>query len=163
MTKPDLCYFLWLCHVPIRFSVTLHITRGHVCILKKRPDPDNGGVLTWSVLYNEVCLCQAGLRINTLLTPCTGPEEDGISDVWFIDDDPEQLAWQTNWNKDAMDRLLGRVEYCGEYSVQRYKRISLQLSFVFILQTHPIRSLHGFAKCVCERPQVDWLWPRFTG
>ena len=97
------------------YTVILHITHGHICILKRRPDHNNGGALAWSVLYNEVCLCQAGLRIKTLSTSCTGPEEDANSDVWFIDDDPEPLAWQENWNKDAMDRLLGRVEYCCKY------------------------------------------------
>ena len=96
------------------FSYLTYNTWSHMHS-EEETDPDNGGVLTWSVLYNEVCLCQAGLRITTLSTSCTGPEEDANSDVWFIDDDPEPLAWQENWNKDAMDRLLGRVEYCCKY------------------------------------------------
>ena len=96
------------------YAVCLNIVLGHVCILKKRPDPAHDNMLRWSVLYAEVCLCQAGLRINRFVTSCTETHEDPNADVWFVDE-PEPLARRQNWNKEAMDRLLGRAVYCCEY------------------------------------------------
>ena len=93
----------------------------HVCVLKKRPDPSNGGVLRWTLPYNERCLCQGVVapRIEPGHT-CANVDDQGSTDdswnLWFVDDyKVGPLTRRHNWNKEGLDDLLQRSEYCGMF------------------------------------------------
>ena len=97
--------------------------KSHVCLLKKRPDPSRGGTLRWSLPFDEICYCQGVVApIIKSQNTCSQEETQDCTDislcnVWFVDD-PTPLTNRTNWNKEALDRLLGRDDFCGESDIK---------------------------------------------
>ena len=100
----------------IRFAISVCLVAtvsGHVCVLKKYPDPSNGGKLRWSLPSMERCICQ-GVVAPSLSSRNCGPSTRLTStDLWFIDD-PRLLTQRSNWNKQALDTLLERSAYCSK-------------------------------------------------
>ena len=100
----------------------LEPVEGHVCMFKKRPDPSNGGILRWSLPYNERCLCQGVVAPEEKpghSCPTTGDQhcaddDDSSCKLWFTDD-PRPLTRRRNWNKKDLDDFLQRSEYCGKF------------------------------------------------
>ena len=84
---------------------------GHVCILKKRVDPVLG-VMRWSLPKKEICLCQ-GVVTPVVMNICPTMETDYADDELLFFDDPRELTMRHNWKKNELDKLLERVEYCG--------------------------------------------------
>ncbi|XP_072025123.1 uncharacterized protein [Amphiura filiformis] len=88
----------------------LYLVNSHVCVLKQRPDPAQGGVLRWSLPFHERCLCQG------VVAPRQSPahlctELDIVNKLWYVDD-PTPLTNRIYWNKESLDILLDRAEYC---------------------------------------------------
>ncbi|XP_072017257.1 uncharacterized protein [Amphiura filiformis] len=85
----------------------------HVCVLQERPDASRGDALRWSIPYDERCYCQR-LLVPRKFTKACSAYEDGSGDMklWFVDD-LVALSIGMNWNKDTLDILLERAEYCG--------------------------------------------------
>ena len=104
------------------FTANLLPVESHVCILRKRSDPSNDGVLRWSLPYNERCLCQGVVApkhtpshscatVNT--QHCSN---DSKRELWFVDDsEVGPLTRRHNWNKGVLDDLLQRSNYCGKF------------------------------------------------
>ncbi len=63
------------------FPELLRTIHGHVCILKKRPDPEHEGLLRWSLPKKELCLCQG--VVAPVMTKSCPPieEEDAVEDM----------------------------------------------------------------------------------
>ena len=84
--------------------------------MKKRPDPSRGGVLRWSIPSDEICYCQGVVAPRSSKT-CSKADHFACSDtnsgnLWFVND-PAPLTQRRNWNKEALDQLLERSDYCG--------------------------------------------------
>ena len=89
-----------------------------VCVLKQRPDPAQGGALRWSLLYNERCFCQGVVAPRqSCAHSCPGGEMiNGYGEyvkLWYVVD-PTPLINRINWDKETLDMLLERAEYCGK-------------------------------------------------
>ena len=91
----------------------------HVCILKKRQDPSHGGNLRWSLPSNERCLCQRVVVApgDNSGHPCKASNDQfclcaSAGDLWFADD-PKALTIRKNWEKEVLDVLLERSDYCN--------------------------------------------------
>ena len=98
----------------------------HVCMLKKRPDRSLGGVLRWSLPYDEICYCQGVVAPMSSKT-CSKEDEFVCADaascnLWFVED-PARLTQRRNWYKQALDQLLERADYCarGRFYLQTIK------------------------------------------
>ncbi len=78
--------------------------------------------------FKQRCFCQRvvlGSLYSTL--PCDA--EDSDTDLWFVHD-PKQLYNMTkrsHWNKEALDVLLDRKEYCGKYTHISRKTVHTQM------------------------------------
>ncbi|XP_072017505.1 type-2 ice-structuring protein-like [Amphiura filiformis] len=85
----------------------------HLCVLVKRPDPSSGDVFRWSLPYSERCHCQGVVAPRKFTKTCFG-YKDVTSDIklWFVDDSAP-LTKHMNWNKETLDILLERKEYCA--------------------------------------------------
>ena len=106
------------------------VVKCHVCVMKKRPDPSLGGVLRWSIPYEEICYCQ-GVVAPRIIWQETCSRRDDCSDtnlcnLWFVDN-PALLTQRQNWNKNALDQLLKRADYCGKFTTQLQSKTSNQL------------------------------------
>ncbi len=100
-------------HYFLVFYEELYTVHGQVCILTKRPDPERGGVMRWSLPKREICFCQ-GVVAPVIMKTCSTTEETyAEDDMWFIDD-PYELTLRQNWKTDVLDTLLERAEYCGK-------------------------------------------------
>ncbi|XP_072017380.1 uncharacterized protein [Amphiura filiformis] len=83
-----------------------------LCVLEERPDPSQGGALRWSLPYKERCYCQGVVAPRKSTQTCTTyKDRSGDKKLWFVDD-PTPLTNRMNWNKEALDILLEREEYC---------------------------------------------------
>ena len=94
-------------------TARVYPVQSQVCILKKRPDTSTGGTLRWSLPYAEICFCQ-GVVAPEVMSSCPEKEEEyEDGELWFIDD-PLKLTMRHNWRKSELDKLLDRIQYCGE-------------------------------------------------
>ncbi|XP_072017379.1 sushi, von Willebrand factor type A, EGF and pentraxin domain-containing protein 1-like [Amphiura filiformis] len=83
-----------------------------LCVLEERPDPSQGGALRWSLPYKERCYCQRVVAPRKYTQTCTSYKDRSVDKkLWFVDD-PTPLTNRMNWNKEALDILLEREEYC---------------------------------------------------
>ena len=87
------------------------------CLLKKRPDPIRGNILGWSLPYDELCMCQAVVAPFPAKT-CSDKDDHTCPDtssckLWFVDN-PTRLTKRQNWNKETLDQLLERTDYCSK-------------------------------------------------
>ena len=97
------------------------VVESHACLLKERPDPSFGDTLRSSLLNDELCYCQSVITARFLSSEtCSGKNDPTYLDLWFVDD-PAPLTQRQNWNKETLDRLLGRVEFCGKRSKSSIK------------------------------------------
>ncbi|XP_072048509.1 uncharacterized protein [Amphiura filiformis] len=93
-------------------SIQVLIVSCQLCVLEERPDPSRGGVLRWSMPYNKICYCQGVVAPRKPTQACPVYDEgNGEMKLWFVDD-PTPLTNRLNWNKEALDILLERQEYC---------------------------------------------------
>ncbi|XP_072017381.1 uncharacterized protein [Amphiura filiformis] len=70
------------------------------------------GALRWSLPYKERCYCQGVVAPRNSPQTCTTyKDRSGDKTLWFVDD-PTPLTNRMNWNKQALDILLEREEYC---------------------------------------------------
>ncbi|XP_072017483.1 uncharacterized protein, partial [Amphiura filiformis] len=92
-----------------RYAIDLS---SQLCVLEERPDPARGGALRWSLPYKQRCHCQ-GVVAPRKPTQVCAVYEDGSGDMklWFVDD-PTPLTNRMHWNKETLDILLERQEYC---------------------------------------------------
>ena len=67
--------------------------KSHVCLVKKGLGPSTDGTLKLPSPYDEICHCQS---VVDDLIACSAH----------------------NWNKEALDTLLQRVDHCGKYFIK---------------------------------------------
>ena len=85
----------------------------HVCLLWKRPDPSNGGLLRLSLSYEEMCLCKMVIIAREGSHLC--PRGNTIpAPKWFYVDSPTPLTLRENWNIEALDDMFNRTKLCGK-------------------------------------------------
>ena len=110
------CFFVFANLVTnIHFAV---VGESHVCLLKKRPDPIRGNILRWFLLYDELCTCQAVVAPVSVKT-CSNKDGNTCPDtssckLRFVDN-PIRLTKRQNWNKETLDQLLERTDYCSKF------------------------------------------------
>ncbi|XP_072017222.1 uncharacterized protein [Amphiura filiformis] len=92
------------------FVIGMFVSRveNHVCLLIKRPDPANNGVLRWSMYQSDICYCQKVYLVTDVSLPgCTQPAP---IDLWYVESsEAELLTLSDNWTQDVLDRLLNRT------------------------------------------------------
>ena len=104
----------------------LVVVRCHVCVLEKRRNPSLGGVLQWSIPYDEICYCQRVVVPRFISLETCARRDDYVCfdskpcNLWFVDN-PALLTRRRNWNKKALDQLLERTVYCGRFPYQTMK------------------------------------------
>ena len=79
----------------------------YVCKLTQQLDPSR--TLKWSLSYDERCLCDEVVKASSYYSHIW-PKE---TKFWYTDDDC-YLTNSINWDKETLDILLNRTEYCGQ-------------------------------------------------
>ncbi|XP_072048508.1 hyalin-like [Amphiura filiformis] len=113
--------FLWCMNQLLRVAlfllsiqVLISIVSCQLCVLEERPDPSRGGALRWSMPYKKRCHCQRVVAPRKLTQACPVYDDgSGEMKLWFVDD-PTPLTNRMNWNKEALDSLFERQEYCDK-------------------------------------------------
>ena len=129
-----------VCLFDLLFVACVTDIQSHVCILQKRPDVTNRGILRWSLPDEERCLCHSVVTLHASLTNLCPSQIKNVTSLWFVDD-ARLLIRRQNWNKIKLDKLLDRKNNCGKllvfcYTIWYYFKNNKNKCFIHRTRSH---------------------------